>query len=115
MGGKTVMTTSLLSPDRIEKLVVVDSSPTVSNSKGEVFDYMQGMMKIDMSRMRTRKDVEKEVNKFAKVDPHFYYCILKISFPPQKFFFFQFMALNQYFPNSVWPPLVINGLKILFR
>lgn len=67
MGGKTVMTSSLLSPDRIEKLVVVDSSPTISNSKGEVFDYMQGMMKIDMSRMRTRKDVEKEVNKFAKV------------------------------------------------
>ena len=67
MGGKTVMTTSLLSPDRIEKLLVVDSSPTVSNSKGEVFDYMQGMMKIDMSRTRTRKDVEIEVNKFAKV------------------------------------------------
>ena len=73
MGGKTVMTTSLLSPDRIEKLLVVDSSPTVSNSKGEVFDYMQGMMKIDMSRTRTRKDVEIEVNKFAKVNFFFFF------------------------------------------
>ena len=67
MGGKTVMATSLLSPDRVEKLVVVDSSPSTSNSKGEVFQYMQGMKAIEMARMHSRKDVENEVKKFTKV------------------------------------------------
>lgn len=66
MGGKTVMATSLLSPERIEKLVVVDASPSMSKSQGETFDYMQGMKKIDMSRLKSRREVEMEVKKFVK-------------------------------------------------
>ena len=61
------MATSLLSPERIEKLVVVDASPSMSKSQGETFDYMQGMKKIDMSRLKSRREVEMEVKKFVKV------------------------------------------------
>ena len=37
MGGKTVMTTALTYPTRIEKLVVVDAAPELSKSLGEIF------------------------------------------------------------------------------
>jgi len=66
MGGKTVMSASLLHPERFDKMVVVDVAPDLSKSAGEVFTYMNGMKAIDMSQMTSRQDVENEVKKFAK-------------------------------------------------
>jgi len=67
MGGKTVMAASLLYPERVEKLIVVDAAPALSKSSGEAYTYMKGMENIDMAQMETKKDVENEVKKFAKV------------------------------------------------
>ena len=67
MGGKTAMTTSLSYADRIDKLIIVDTSPTTSKSKGEVFAYMQQMIKMDMTKMKTRKDIDDDLKVVAKV------------------------------------------------
>ena len=72
MGGKTVMSASLLAPEMVEKLIVVDIAPTVSNSNRESLDYMIGMKNIDLSMMKTKRDVENEVKKFVKVRNFFH-------------------------------------------
>ena len=61
------MTASLLHPERVDKLIVVDAAPALSKSSGEVFSYMKGMKNIDMAQMKSKKDVENEVKKLAKV------------------------------------------------
>lgn len=65
MGGKTVMSASLLAPGMVEKLVIVDIAPTISSSLSESYGYMKGMKKIDLSVVKTKRDVENEVKKFV--------------------------------------------------
>ena len=67
MGGKTVMMSALLYPERIEKLVVVDAAPTLSKSMGEVKTYLDKMISMDMSLYTKRKEIEKELQTVAKV------------------------------------------------
>ena len=61
MGGKTVMTTALSYPNRIEKLIVVDTVPRISKSKGEVMEYLEVMANIDMTKITSRKMIEHEL------------------------------------------------------
>ncbi len=57
MGGKTAMRLALESPDRVDRLVVVDIAPTVSNHDHlPVLDAMAGM---DLSRVTRRADAER--------------------------------------------------------
>lgn len=67
MGGKTVMMSALLHPERIDKLVVVDAAPTLSKSMGEVKTYLDKMISMDMSMYTKRKEIEKELQTVAKV------------------------------------------------
>ena len=67
MGGKTVMMSALLHPERIDKLVVVDVAPTLSKSMGEVKTYLDKMISMDMSMYTKRKEIEKELQTVAKV------------------------------------------------
>ena len=67
MGGKTVMMSALLHPERIDKLVVVDTAPTLSKSMGEVKTYLDKMISMDMSMYTKRKEIEKELQTVAKV------------------------------------------------
>lgn len=67
MGGKTVMMSALLYPERIDKLVVVDTAPTLSKSMGEVKTYLDKMISMDMSMYTKRKEIEKELQTVAKV------------------------------------------------
>lgn len=67
MGGKTVMMSALLYPERIDKLVVVDTAPTLSKSMGEVKTYLDKMISMDMSMYTKRKEIVKELQTVAKV------------------------------------------------
>ncbi|XP_057294793.1 protein ABHD11-like isoform X3 [Hydractinia symbiolongicarpus] len=66
MGGKTVMTSALTYPDRVEKIISVDAAPTISKSSGEVLRYLNAMSGMDMSKMKTKQAIEEELHKVVK-------------------------------------------------
>ena len=80
MGGKTVMMSALLYPERIDKLVVVDAAPTLSKSMGEVKTYLYKMISMDMSMYTKRKEIEKELQTVAKVTWNLFEICIRSSY-----------------------------------
>lgn len=60
MGGKLAMTMALTMPSYIEKVIVVDVSPFPSslNWLDEFQGYLQAMINVDFSQVKTRSDVD---------------------------------------------------------
>ena len=56
MGGKVAMVAALSSPDRIERLVVVDVAPVARDSG--LLSYVQAMRAVDLSRIARRNEAE---------------------------------------------------------
>lgn len=68
LGGKAAMTTALLYPDRVEKLIVADMSPHTykvnADSMMQVKTILSSMHGVDLSMMKTRNDVDKYLAPF---------------------------------------------------
>ena len=60
MGGKLAMTMALTMPSYVEKVIVVDVSPFPSslNRLDEFQGYLQAMINVDFSQVKTRSDVD---------------------------------------------------------
>lgn len=71
MGGRTVMTFASKYPELVEKLIVVDVSPVTYGLKH--YDYhlnlMRDLKKLDLDKIRTRKEAEAEASKYIDVRP----------------------------------------------
>lgn len=69
MGGKTVMHLALSVPDLVDSLVVLDMSPFTCEPGRHSSQYslhtgiMDGMLKVDFSRVDKREDVEEQLEK----------------------------------------------------
>ncbi|XP_050409251.1 protein ABHD11 [Patella vulgata] len=61
MGGKVVMTTALKHPERVEGLIVVDVSPTLSSSMG-LENYAKKMRDIRINQGSTLSEARKDVD-----------------------------------------------------
>ena len=58
MGGKAVMTVALRDPDVVEKLVVVDASPTYSKRGEELKFLLEAMQQLDVSRIFSKTQAD---------------------------------------------------------
>jgi len=58
MGGKTAMVTALTQPDVVEKLVVVDVSPSESPGTGESEDLIGVLKQLDLHSLRNRREAD---------------------------------------------------------
>ena len=61
MGGKAAMTFALSHPEIVDKLIVVDSSPTKSPSDQEMQKYLAAKKRMDLSIVKTKKDAEQQL------------------------------------------------------
>ena len=61
MGGKVAMNMALSMPSYVEKLVVVDISPSSVSSarRNEFHGLIQAMISLDLTQVRTRRDADK--------------------------------------------------------
>ena len=73
MGGKTAMLFSLLHPELVEKLVIVDIAPKAYTSLQnyqthaiEHLNIMQAFLSVDIDKMQSRDQVDEEFSKFVK-------------------------------------------------
>ena len=57
MGGKTVMVLAMKYPELVEKLLVVDSSPTPSDGVRAIEGYISAMRSLDLSSISSRSQV----------------------------------------------------------
>ena len=64
MGGKTAMVTALEHPDLVERLLVLDVSPTSAPGRGETEDLIASLKKLDISRLASRR----QADELLKVD-----------------------------------------------
>ena len=65
MGGRVAMYTALKKPERINKLIVVDSSPSLSTSNrvaGSTLKYINAMQKVDWSTAVSLSDARRKAN-----------------------------------------------------
>ena len=61
MGGKTAMVLALRHPDLIDRLIVVDISPVLSDNGGE-FDHLLGSLKqLDLATLDSRTDADQQL------------------------------------------------------
>jgi abhydrolase domain-containing protein 11 len=58
MGGKTAMFTALHSPDCVERLVVVDVSPTRAPGTGDTMTAVSALCGIDLETVTSKRDLE---------------------------------------------------------
>eukprot|EP00794_Sanderia_malayensis_P019730 gene19730-21676_t len=58
MGGKTVMSTALQNNDLVEKLIVVDSAPTVSISAEGARTCIEAMAALDLSKIKEKRNAD---------------------------------------------------------
>ena len=73
MGGKTAMLFSLLHPEKVDKLIVVDIAPKSYTSllgyephALEHLNIMQAFLSVDIDKMQSRDQVDEEFSKFVK-------------------------------------------------
>lgn len=70
MGGKTAMTTALMQPGLVERLVVVDISPAQSSTRTNFRDYIQAMQEVkiatDIPRSTARRMAEDQLRHLVK-------------------------------------------------
>ncbi|KAF5291774.1 hypothetical protein FQA39_LY14262 [Lamprigera yunnana] len=73
MGGRSVMFYSLLHPERVEKIIILDVSP-INHPKENEFDQIESLLNIllavdipkNTSMTKVRKEVDKQLAKHAK-------------------------------------------------
>ena len=58
MGGKVAMTLALSFPDFVEKVIIVDSSPTPSISDEDIQKYLKVKLQMNLSQIRDKKEAE---------------------------------------------------------
>jgi esterase len=73
MGGKTVMLLAINHPERVNSLIVIDIAPKsymeLADSSVQTADHkhiMTAMLKVDFSKVKNRKDVEKMMSDMIK-------------------------------------------------
>ncbi|KAG1940618.1 protein ABHD11 [Pimephales promelas] len=70
MGGKVAMTTALSQPDLVERLVVVDISPSQTSARTNFHAYIQAMKEVkiasDIPRSTARRLAEDQLRKIVK-------------------------------------------------
>nr|XP_057944078.1 protein ABHD11 [Doryrhamphus excisus] len=70
MGGKTAMTTALIQPSLVERLVVVDISPSQTNTRTNFHSYIHAMQDVkistDLPRSTARRMAEDQLRKTVK-------------------------------------------------
>ncbi|WP_232680405.1 alpha/beta fold hydrolase [Nocardioides sp. R-C-SC26] len=59
MGGKIAMVLALRHPDLVERLVVVDISPTVSDGAGEFVHLLDSLARLDLDAVERRADADR--------------------------------------------------------
>lgn len=68
MGGKAAMVLALCHPELVEKLILVDSSPTQSSSPpGEMQNYITAMRQMNLDIVKSKKDAEKQLTESVPV------------------------------------------------
>ena len=83
MGGKTAMVLALDNPGLVDKLAVVDVSPTSSpgTSTGETEDLVQAMESLDLLSLKDRREADLIIQpripvKSSYFQDYVYVCIL---------------------------------------
>lgn len=61
MGGKTAMTAALLAPELIDRLVVVDISPTGAGEVGEFEHLLSSLLAIDLGAITSHGQADREL------------------------------------------------------
>ena len=61
MGGKVAMVLALRHPDLVDRLVVVDISPAVSEGAGEFEHLLESLARIDLDAVERRADAEEQL------------------------------------------------------
>jgi pimeloyl-ACP methyl ester carboxylesterase len=56
MGGKTAMTFALESPDRVDRLIIVDTSPSAYGRRHD--DLFEALSQLDLASIRSRKEAD---------------------------------------------------------
>lgn len=59
MGGKVAMTLALAAPELVDRLVVVDISPTGSSAVSEFAHYLDALARIDLAALRSHGDADR--------------------------------------------------------
>lgn len=59
MGGKIAMTLALIAPDLVDRLVVVDISPTGSSAVSEFQHYLDSLLRIDLDAVDNYGDADR--------------------------------------------------------
>ncbi|KAK3742992.1 hypothetical protein QZH41_015623, partial [Actinostola sp. cb2023] len=58
MGGKVAMTFALSFPELVDKVIVIDSSPSPSISDEDIQRYLKTKLQMDLTKIRDKKDAE---------------------------------------------------------
>jgi hypothetical protein len=72
-GGKVAMTFALnpdLPQDMLSNLIVVDVAPSTGDISSEFRGYVEGMKKIDASKVSSRKEAQDILMEYEKVCPN---------------------------------------------
>jgi esterase len=110
MGGKTAMLFSLLHPERIEKLIIVDIAPKAYKNLLEYqsitiqhLNILQAFKSVDLTASQSRQQIEKEFSRFVS-DPVTSKFLLK-NLKRKKDDSFQWIlnleALSKYLPQML--------------
>ncbi|WP_131104805.1 alpha/beta fold hydrolase [Ornithinimicrobium sufpigmenti] len=59
MGGKIAMTLALIAPELVDRLVVVDITPTGSSGVSEFAHYLDSLARIDLDALRSHGDADR--------------------------------------------------------
>ena len=70
MGGKTAMTVALKYPEMVEKLVVVDVTPSTVPGRGDADNLIQTLKQLDISVLRSRKEADIRLRERIPVGSH---------------------------------------------
>ena len=70
MGGKTAMTVALEYPEMVEKLVIVDVTPSTVPGRGDADDLIQTLKQLDISVLQSRKEADIRLRERIPVGSH---------------------------------------------
>ncbi|EDO44599.1 predicted protein, partial [Nematostella vectensis] len=88
MGGKVGMTFALTYPEMVDKLIVVDVSPSRSVSEDDIQRYLNTKLQMDLGKVRSKQDAEKMLEGAVKV------CIVHLVPMLRQFFLTNLVATS---------------------
>ena len=80
LGGKVTMQFASMYPEKLEKLIVVDMAP--KDYPENQFDFIEKLLKIDLSQMKSRKEVEVELKKIIRDNATIQLLLKNITWMP---------------------------------